>query len=448
MGIEERLLRQAEDELTMRETRYRALLETDLEAICCFLPDTTLTFVNRGYCKICGRKHSDLIGRKWKEFVPENARGKIMRTVETIAYEMQAGHYEHEVITSNGQVRWVDWYVYPITDEAGRLVEFQSVGRDVSGQKQTERALRESEQRFRDLADKSPVGIYLLEDGVAKYLNQPFADMHGYTADELINRNTLKTLVHPDDWDKAERRSVDRLKGGVGPKGKFSFRGVTKAGETIYVETYAAVTTYEGRPAVIGTGIDVTERIRIEEELKNYKDHLEKLVEERTMQLNQANEELQQDIARRKEVESALDAKSRSLEEVNTALKVLLRQREDDRSELEEKVYSNVKDLVLRYTHMLRETRPDSKQTGLLDIIEANLNKIISPFSKRLSAFDFTPKETEVISLIKEGKTSKDIADLLGVSLDAISQHRYQIRRKLSLNRKKTGLRSYLLTLE
>ena len=76
----------------------------------------------------------------------------------------------------------------------------------------------------------------------------------------------------------------------------------------------------------------------------------------------------------------------------------------------------------------------------LLDIIETNLNKIISPFSKRIGAFNFTPKEMEVIALIKEGKTSKQIAGLLNVSLDAISQHRYQIRRKLDLNRKKTGL--------
>jgi DNA-binding CsgD family transcriptional regulator len=84
----------------------------------------------------------------------------------------------------------------------------------------------------------------------------------------------------------------------------------------------------------------------------------------------------------------------------------------------------------------------------LLDIIETNLKKIISPFSKRIGAFNFTPKEMEVVALIKEGKTSKQIAGLLNVSLDAVSQHRYQIRRKLDLNRKKTGLLSYLSTLE
>jgi DNA-binding CsgD family transcriptional regulator len=143
-----------------------------------------------------------------------------------------------------------------------------------------------------------------------------------------------------------------------------------------------------------------------------------------------------------------LEVKSTNLQEANVALRVLLKQGEDYKAELEEKVYSNVKELVLRHVWMLRNSRLNTDQKTLLDIIEANLNKIISPFSKRMGAFNFTPKEMEVIALIKEGKTSKQIAGFLNVSPDAVSQHRYQIRRKLDLNRKKTGLRSYLLTLE
>ena len=126
---------------------------------------------------------------------------------------------------------------------------------------------------------------------------------------------------------------------------------------------------------------------------------------------------------------------------------MLLRQGEDYKEELEEKVYSNVKELVLRHVSLLRNTHLDTDQKMLLNIIETNLHKIISPFSKRIGAFNFTPKEMEVIALIREGKTTKQIAGLLSVSQDAVSQHRYQIRRKLDLNRKKTGLLSYLSTL-
>ena len=175
---------------------------------------------------------------------------------------------------------------------------------------------------------------------------------------------------------------------------------------------------------------------------------MEELVRERTLQLNETNEELQRDIARRKEVERTLEINSTSLQEVNVALKVLLKQRENDRKELEEKVYSNVKELTLRYIHMLKETKLDMNQVMLLDILESNLNNIISPFSKRISFFNFTPKEMEVIPLIKEGKTTKQIAQLLNVCMDAVSRHRYHIRKKLDLNKEKTNLRSYLLNLE
>jgi PAS domain S-box-containing protein len=308
-------------------------------------------------------------------------------------------------------------------------------------------ALQESEQRFRDLADKAPVAVYLLENGVAKYINQRFAEMHGYSVEELLNKNTLRTLVHPDDWEQTERFAVERLERGPGSRSKGSFRGLAKNGDIIFIETHSTVTMYHGRPAIIGMGIDVTEQKNLEKELRSYRDLLERLVDERTAQFNEANAELREDIARREAVESELEAKSESLQEANIALKVLLKQREEDRRDLEEKVSSNVKELVLRYTEMLRETHLDEKQTMLLDAVEANLGTIVSPFSKRIGSFNLTPREMEVLTLIKDGRTSKQIASMLNTSMDAISQHRYQIRRKLGLNKIKTGLRSHLIAL-
>jgi PAS domain S-box-containing protein len=437
-----------EHRLAESEARYHILVEKQIEAMCRWLPDTTLTYVNDGYCTICGREQTELIEHKWIELVPEHSHEMILLYIQSLGNKSQVTTSEHELMTADGRTIWLSWNTYPLLDERGVIVEYQSIGRVITEHKQAEEALRESEQRFRDLADKAPVGIYLLEGNVAAYVNQRFAEMHGYTSDELIGKDKFRDLTHPDDWERAEERSMRRLAAGPGYQEKFSFRGITKSGQAIYVEGHSAVTTYQGRPAIIGIGIDVTEQRKIEEELANYRNRLEKLVEEKTAQLNKANEELQQDIVRRKQVENELEVKSTNLQEANVALRVLLKQGEDYKAELEEKVYSNVKELVLRHVWMLRNSRLNTDQKTLLDIIEANLNKIISPFSKRMGAFNFTPKEMEVIALIKEGKTSKQIAGFLNVSPDAVSQHRYQIRRKLDLNRKKTGLRSYLLTLE
>lgn len=158
--------------------------------------------------------------------------------------------------------------------------------------------------------------------------------------------------------------------------------------------------------------------------------------------------ELKKDIEKRKKAEEALQAKSRSLEEINTALKVLLNQREADKSELEESVLANVRRLVLPYAKRLRESRLNELQYSLLDIVEENLNGIISPFLKRVRVFNFTPRELEVVTLIKEGKTTKDITAILGVSTSAIDVHRYNIRKKLGINNQEKNLRSHLLSLE
>ena len=124
-----------------------------------------------------------------------------------------------------------------------------------------------------------------------------------------------------------------------------------------------------------------------------------------------------------------------------------MKHREEDRKELEEKISSNVKELVLRYVRMLKETRLDSNQRLLIEIVEKNLDDFLSPFCKQITTFDFTPKEMEVMLLTKEGKTSKQIAGLLNVTMDAINRHRYHIRRKLGLNKSKGNLRSRLLSL-
>lgn len=158
--------------------------------------------------------------------------------------------------------------------------------------------------------------------------------------------------------------------------------------------------------------------------------------------------ELKKDIEKRKEAEEALQVKSRTLEEINTALKVLLNQREADKSELEESVLGNVRQLVLPYTKKLRDSRLNQVQNSLLDIVEGNLNGIISPFLKRVRVFNFTPRELEVATLIKEGKTTKDITAFLGVGTSAIDVHRYNIRKKLGINKQDKNLRSFLLSLE
>jgi DNA-binding CsgD family transcriptional regulator len=147
--------------------------------------------------------------------------------------------------------------------------------------------------------------------------------------------------------------------------------------------------------------------------------------------------------------EHELEEKNRNLEEINTALKVLLERREADKKEFEEQVLGNVKQRVLPYLERLRGTKLQAEATEYARILESNLQEIVSPFLQRLTSsyFDLTPQEIQVAGLVKEGKMTKEIADILSISTSAVDFHRKNIRKKLGLKSRKTNLRSYLLSL-
>jgi len=150
-----------------------------------------------------------------------------------------------------------------------------------------------------------------------------------------------------------------------------------------------------------------------------------------------------QEMDKRKKEESP-DAKSGNLEEVNAALRVLLEQREADKRGLEEDILSNVKELILPYMEKLKKSGLSAEQKSALDILEANLNEITSSIIRKMQTFGLTIREISVASLLKEGKSTKQVAELLGISGKAVEFHRYKIRKKLGIGHKETNLQSYL----
>ncbi len=152
--------------------------------------------------------------------------------------------------------------------------------------------------------------------------------------------------------------------------------------------------------------------------------------------------------ALRKSKQEVEDQKQQ-LEEANIALKVLLKQREGDKLELEKNVLSNIKGLVFPYLEKLKiaPLRPKDKQ--LLGVMETHLKEIISPLLQRVANINIvlTPQEMQVAALVKDGKTSKEIADILVVSETTVHFHRKNLRKKFGLNNKSTNLRSFLMSL-
>jgi PAS domain S-box-containing protein len=128
-------------ELLQQHQLYKAIINTQGEMICRFRPDTTLTFVNKGYCDYFNMPKEKLIGHKFLELIPGEDHQPILDHLQRITHSREVIPFEHQVRMPSGELRWQEWTDYPIFDENETLVEFQSVGRDITKTKKYQEKL-------------------------------------------------------------------------------------------------------------------------------------------------------------------------------------------------------------------------------------------------------------------------------------------------------------------
>jgi PAS domain-containing protein/DNA-binding CsgD family transcriptional regulator len=368
--------------------------------------------------------------------------------------------------------RWLRFTAAAIRNSQGELVGAVETLDDITEQKMAEQAVKESEQRLHTILQGSTIPTFVIgKDHRVLFWNKALEELSDIAAKEVLGTRQHWRAFYGEERPCMADLLVDGNVKDV-PRwyqGKYSQSKLLKdafeavdffpsLAEGKWVRFTAAVIR-DASGQVIGaleTLEDITERKRSEIALQNAHDELEQRVEERTMDLLQFSESLKTEIVERKEAEKKLrkrerelKMKSNNLQEVNTAMKVLLDQREQDRREVEETVMNNVKELLAHYLERLKKTKLTDVQQAHVRVLETNLDNIVSPFLKTLHSrhLNLTPKEIRVASLIKEGRTTKEIAELLGMSVAAIDFHRNNIRKKLGLRNKKANLVSHLASM-
>jgi len=133
--------KRTEQALVDSETRYRTLVESQVEAVSRWLPDGTLTFVNEAYCRLFGKTREELLGHKWISMISESEQDEIAKFWQPLLKEPRVVTNEYEVVAADGQKRYMRWTHCPIAEPGGPVTEFQSVGRDFSERKRTEERL-------------------------------------------------------------------------------------------------------------------------------------------------------------------------------------------------------------------------------------------------------------------------------------------------------------------
>ncbi len=319
-----------------------------------------------------------------------------------------------------GQYLVLDVHKAPLLDESGKMVGTVGCGRDITRERQIQKDLeksRASQQLLMETA--SDFAVFRLRVNTVRprslkviFVSASAKDIAGISEPLQPDR---WFQVHPDDR-KAFRYAY--VKGYSDFKFNHRFRifhPVLAGWRWMHVIATCVKQSHECY--VNGIFFDITEQMRSNEALA----------------------------AKGRELETRTD----NLSEVNTALKVLLRKRDEDRKALEEKVLYNVKSLIRPYLHKMKSSGLDAKQKAYLEILESNLNEIVSPLSRKLSYdyLGFTPTEIKVATMVKQGKKAREIARLLGISTRTVEGYRYAIRDRLGIKGKKVNLRTYLLAI-
>jgi len=142
-------LKEIEQLLRASEERYRAIVNTQNEFIDRFLPGGILTFVNDALCRFTGAEPADLIGKSFYPFIHEDDRQKVIATIDNCSLECSSSEIESRVVLPDGSVHWHFWSHTAIFDEDGNVIEYQSVGRDITRQKLAELANKDYEEKLK-----------------------------------------------------------------------------------------------------------------------------------------------------------------------------------------------------------------------------------------------------------------------------------------------------------
>jgi len=407
--------KQTEEMLRESEARWRTLVENAPDIILTVDREGRIMFINYAPA---GLAVEDALGTNALDYVVPEHREAARQSIQRVFQSGDADSYE---IAARGPHDTTSWYATRLgpIKRNGEVVAVMLITRDIIECKQAGETLRESEQRYRTLYESSQDGIAGGDmEGNILECNQAFSDMLGYTKEE-IQELTYQQLT-PKKWQKMEADIV---------KNQIAKRGYSDEYEKEYIRKD-------------GTIFPVSCRVWLRKDEKGQPLGMWGIARDITVQ-KQAEEAL-----RKREEE--LKIKTNSLEEVNAALRVLLKRRDEDRTELEEKILFNVKELVVPFLERLKKSQLDPKQLSYIDILESNLNNIISPFSRTLSTkyLNLTPTEIQVANLIKEGKSTKEIGEVMVLSPRTIETHRKNMRRKLGLEKRKGNLRSHLLTFQ
>jgi PAS domain S-box-containing protein len=348
--------------------------------------------------------HKDLVGSHvgeycYNSYEKRKDRCKGCPLAETFK-DGEIHRRERSAPTDKGTI-YVEITTSPIKVPSGEIIAGIEVVRDITERKNLEEKLKISEEKYRLIFSTEQDAIIIVDAESRRIVdaNNSALKLYGYNKEEILELTGPGLSAEPEKTDTA----ISEIAKATDKRFHFHIRNHKKKDGTVFpVEISSGSFILQGRKMISAVIRDVSEHKRMVKELG----------------------------------------------ESNIALKVLLKQRENDKEVLEENIVSNIKNLILPYILKMKKSQPMSEALSYLNIVESNLKEIVSPFSVQLTSkyLGFTAKEIQIANLVKEGHQDKGIAEILNISLDTVKSHRQNIRKKLGIYGKRTNLRTHLLS--
>lgn len=411
----------AETALRESEERYRSIIDRAHDGIVVVHNGRT-KMVNPYLAELTGYTMEELENTEFTRFIPKEELPKVLdRYTRRMAGEDVSGVYESKIIRKDGAEIDVEFNTAVFTFE-GEPSSLTFI-RDISKRKLSEKAFLESEEKFKMLFENAnDLVAFIGTDGVVLDINRKLEDIFGFMPEEVIGKHFSSVEWCSPQMFAEAMESFERVIHGK-PTIITRLEAFRKDKTPVFIEASSKLIIKDGKEmGILNIIRDITEQKKMEAELKTYNEKLEEMVGLRTS----------------------------ALEDANTALRLMLKKEEEIKKDFGEKIVLNIKQLILPHLDIVKRITKDDRVDTYLRIMEDSLNDIVSPFVRKMSSefYGLTPMEIQIADFIRHGKASKEIAELLGVSLATITTHRNNIRKKLKLRNKKVNLRTHLQSID
>ena len=255
--------KESEEKLKESEAKFRSIFEAIPDLYFLLSEDTTILDF-RGKKQNLYVQPKEFIRKKVVDILPPYIGEQTVKMVKKTNKTKQPQSLEYELLMQNKIYFYEARCFYLSKNRVSCFI------RDITERKEAEQKLKESEEKFRNIAEQSFVGISVIQDGVIKYFNERTAEVNGYSVDEIKNwkPNEFGKIIHPEDREFVMEQARKKQKGDTDVINQYPFRIIQKSGEIRWLEIFSKTINYKGSPADLTMTVDITDKIEAEKKLK------------------------------------------------------------------------------------------------------------------------------------------------------------------------------------